>query len=206
MPFKRFTPQQLTANEVNEYLMSQTVMVFAHESERDTSVTAPIEGMFAYLKDSDRLMLYDGSSWVNVWLKTRPAFYAYLTGSVTVAGGGTVLFQNVPLNEGSPYNASTGRFTAPYSGLYWLETRCLSQHDQAAFDIRFRLNNVEQGAYAGFSMTAGANQHRQAHIQAVIRLVAGDYVSVNAITGGPINIYGAPTHGHTSFTGYWLGN
>jgi len=65
MPRKTFvTGTVLTASDVNEYLMNQTVMVFASASARNTAITSPIEGMMAYLSDSNALTIYSGTAWV----------------------------------------------------------------------------------------------------------------------------------------------
>ncbi len=64
--FKTFTTGEvLTAANVNEYLMQQTVMVFASAAARTTALGANVaEGMMSYLKDTNAVEVYDGSSWV----------------------------------------------------------------------------------------------------------------------------------------------
>ena len=54
----------LTAVEVDTYLMQQSIMVFADSTARDAAITSPTEGMHCFLKDSDALQYYTGSSWV----------------------------------------------------------------------------------------------------------------------------------------------
>lgn len=53
----------LLASEVNTYMMEQQIMVFAGTAAREAAITSPSEGMFAFLKDTDTLTFYDGSSW-----------------------------------------------------------------------------------------------------------------------------------------------
>lgn len=54
----------LTAGDVDNYLMRQTVMTFADASARDTALSAVLdEGMVAYLEDTDAVTVYDGSAW-----------------------------------------------------------------------------------------------------------------------------------------------
>ena len=61
--FKSFADGNvLTASEVNEYMMQQQIMVFADSTARDAAITAPTEGMFAFLKDTDKLTVYT-TSW-----------------------------------------------------------------------------------------------------------------------------------------------
>ena len=61
--FKLFQDGQvLLASEVNEYMMQQQIMVFADAAARDAAITAPSEGMFAFLKDVDKLTVFK-TSW-----------------------------------------------------------------------------------------------------------------------------------------------
>jgi len=62
--FKLFqNGQVLLASEVNQYMMEQQIMVFAGTATREAALTAPSEGMFAFLKDTDTLTYYDGTDW-----------------------------------------------------------------------------------------------------------------------------------------------
>jgi len=64
VPFKTFADGQvLTANDVNTYMMNQQVMVFANATARDAALTDPVHGMFAFIRDRDRLTFYNGSFW-----------------------------------------------------------------------------------------------------------------------------------------------
>lgn len=64
MPFKTFVDGQiLTAQEVNEFMMNQQVMVFANATARDTAIVEPVHGMVAFIKDRDRLTFYNGNFW-----------------------------------------------------------------------------------------------------------------------------------------------
>lgn len=57
----------LTASNVMNYLMDQTVMVFASSTARTTTLgTAVSEGMTSYLLDSNVLQTYDGAAWQTV--------------------------------------------------------------------------------------------------------------------------------------------
>lgn len=64
--FKNFsTGDVLSATDVNGYLM-QGILVFASAAARDAAITAPAEGQFAYLKDTNVTTYYTGSAWANV--------------------------------------------------------------------------------------------------------------------------------------------
>ena len=61
--FKVFSVGEvLTAADVNDYLMEQSIGIFANSTARDAQITSPIEGQFCYLADSDVLQLYT-TSW-----------------------------------------------------------------------------------------------------------------------------------------------
>jgi hypothetical protein len=53
----------LLASEVNTYMMEQQIMVFAGTAARGSAITSPSEGMFAFLKDEDKLTFYDSTQW-----------------------------------------------------------------------------------------------------------------------------------------------
>ncbi len=61
--FKVFSVGEvLTAADVNDYLMEQSIGIFANSTARDAQITSPIEGQFCYLADSNVLQLYT-TSW-----------------------------------------------------------------------------------------------------------------------------------------------
>ncbi len=61
--FKTFnTGDVLSAADVNTYLM-QGIWVFANATARDAAVTSPQEGNACYLKDTDVIQVYTGSTW-----------------------------------------------------------------------------------------------------------------------------------------------
>jgi|LakMenE01Jun11ns_1017448.scaffolds.fasta_scaffold9738511_1 hypothetical protein len=62
--FKDFvTGEVLTAADVDGYLM-QGIWVFADATARNAAVTSPQEGNACYLKDTDVIQVYNGSTWV----------------------------------------------------------------------------------------------------------------------------------------------
>ena len=59
------TGDLITATEFNTFLQEQVIMVFADSTARDSAVSSPSEGMFCYLKDTNVLQFYNGSSWAS---------------------------------------------------------------------------------------------------------------------------------------------
>lgn len=91
--YKSFTAGAiLGASDVNTYLMQQTVMVFANATARDAALTAPSQGMVAYLKDEARVYQYTGSAW-------KPTTnFTTESGTATITTSGSI-------------NFTSGRFT-----------------------------------------------------------------------------------------------
>jgi hypothetical protein len=96
--FKTFnTGDVLSAADTNGYLM-QGIWVFASAAARDAAVTSPQEGNSCYLKDTDVIQVYSGSSWVvksggSSPLTTKGDLYTYSTTDARLAVGanGTTL-------------------------------------------------------------------------------------------------------------------
>jgi len=57
------TGEVLTSSDMNTYVGDQVVMCFDSSSARSSSVSSPTEGMVSYLKDTNVIEYYDGSSW-----------------------------------------------------------------------------------------------------------------------------------------------
>ena len=77
----------LTASDVQNYLMDQTVMVFAGTAARSSAIATPTEGMLATRTDLDQIDYYNGSAWVSAlplsaWTTYTPTVSS-TTGSIT---------------------------------------------------------------------------------------------------------------------------
>lgn len=74
--FKNFlTGTVLTEGDIDNYLM-QNIAVYANISARDgasgfSTLGGLEEGRFCFLKDSDTLQVYDGSTWVDIAKKSE---------------------------------------------------------------------------------------------------------------------------------------
>ena len=75
----------LTAANVNDYLMDQSVMVFADSAARTTAIGTPTAGMVSYLVDTSTLQVY-GTAWADV---SNPGDITGVTAGYGLAGGGS---------------------------------------------------------------------------------------------------------------------
>jgi hypothetical protein len=81
--FKTFIAGEvLDENDINDYLM-QGVLVFAGTAARGSAITAPVEGQFSYLSDTNLVQFYDGSAWVD--FESGPEIFDF----IVVGGGGS---------------------------------------------------------------------------------------------------------------------
>lgn len=79
----------LPASDLNNYLMNQSVIVFASAAERSSTLTSPTEGMITYLEDTDTVEVYNGSAWTDINDNTAaiPKSTVTAAGDLIVADG-----------------------------------------------------------------------------------------------------------------------
>jgi hypothetical protein len=64
MPYKVWAVNEiLTAADVNTVIGDQVIATFAGTAARESAIGTPVEGQFAFLKDTDSLTYYTGSNW-----------------------------------------------------------------------------------------------------------------------------------------------
>lgn len=180
--FKTFTAGEVfTATDANTYLMQQSVMVFTNEAARDAAITAPSEGMHAYLTaptvpaatggttivPTGVLTVYNGSVWVcttevgaytsNLGTTTSTSYTATLSGSpgtnpsVTLVTGTTAL-----VSLGAILYANTGN-PVMYIGVAVSGATTAAASDSFAF-IHSSANGIAANRqFILTGLTAGTN-------------------------------------------------
>jgi hypothetical protein len=108
------TGDVLSANDVNGYLM-QGIWVFDDAADRTAQVTAPAEGNFSYLRDTNKLYYYTGSAWAEA--DTSGILPSEFTAKGDLlAGTGNATFDNLAVGaNGTVLTADSSTAT----GLKW---------------------------------------------------------------------------------------
>lgn len=110
--FKDFVDQvELTAAEVDEYLMKQTAMRFGTTALLVAAlpVGVAVKGMLAWADDVEVLYLYDGTNWVP-WYSTEK------TASVIITAGGTnITFGNSTVSQKWRYSGGMVKFVYTFT-------------------------------------------------------------------------------------------
>jgi len=133
----------------------------------------------------------------------QPSFFAKgLSNASTSSGTNSaeiLVFNSVQENNGSHYNASTGRFTAPVAGYYYFAVSLLmdnNYNDTGAAGM-IRVNDSSDRAIC-YSQKS-TSQYLQTSCSAVAYLNVNDYVVVRSY------ITGIHNGGETAFTGFFIG-
>jgi hypothetical protein len=96
----------------------------------------------------------------------------------------TLVFHNAKRDEGSHYNNSNGRFTAPVAGTYFVGHNCLI--DNNASDIARAADLQKNGSNyvtLWYDQSGGDNDYHGVSGTAIIELAANDYISIRATAG-----------------------
>jgi len=85
MGFIDFTNGEVLTADQMDTVMRQSVMKFADATARDTALSAVLaEGMMCYLDDTNEVLKYDGSSWIDI-----SGDITGVTAGTALTGGGT---------------------------------------------------------------------------------------------------------------------
>ena len=129
---------------------------------------------------------------------TKPYHPSFKAGrsSGNVSATTTILFDTIYHNVGSCYNASTGRFTAPIAGNYFL---CCNVFNTSGTSTQVYMklngNNNLYNLYYG-------SGYGNMHLSQIISLSINDYVEVVVTTG---TVYAGGSPFDCTFCGYLLG-
>ena len=145
-----------------------------------------------------------------VTMPYQPAFLACKDDNSGLIGSGAYVFNDVFINTGNSYNPSTGRFTAPTTGVYWFTTTLqmwgmsVGSYCQFTFfkngaGYPYSLSSGPYGFQVITQKTGATDYHNSVSLSGAIQLNVGDYVNVEMLPSG----YARGMQSH--FSGYLIG-
>lgn len=158
--------------------------------------TSPYEGQVIYETDTDRALVWGGSSWIRitstlgmnidsgdrVQMSLAPSVSASRSGDLSYSAGAQtnpVVFNATSHNIGNHYSTSTGLLTAPIAGDYFVSCGLYNAAGVDTSQIWF-VHNGARGVSFVLSPTTNGNMAGSG----VQRLAAGDTLGVVGWYGG----------------------
>ena len=179
------TGKVTTANsELNVKTTSHTFTVKGIDSAigDSQSGTAPDttdsdSGQFAVYNGSTKLLGITEHGYV-----LKPNQPSFLIQEFDSVSSGNFLYANADVkhNNGNHYSTSTGRFTAPVSGFYFLAGAVLTNGANTRVETAIYVNT---NIYLHGNESTGSSPYGAAHCSGIAELSAGDYVSFKLVSG-----------------------
>jgi len=180
---KTFGTEVLTSGEVNGYLMQQSVMTFDSDAARTSALTAaslsPAEGMVSYLKDTSEMQVYNGSAWIQI----ANVFSDQLMLGATRTGTGSAdstspIRWNTLKFPCSHYNASTGNYTCPVPGKYFVSCHVITNSPGS-----FYLRILKNGAIDQYSHVNLSGTWAHCTVSGMVSCSTGDTIAIQPSAG-----------------------
>ena len=155
----------LTASDVQNYLMDQTVMNFAGTAARSSAIATPTEGMVTYLADTNAVEVYDGAAYVSVG-GSSGAIVPVIPTSVAV-GSGTGSFNSTTGNvtfTGATSISVNGVFSSTYSRYIIVCSAAATTAE--VVNLRFRTSGTDN-SNSSYSTTIGRSTSNGTFAQVV---------------------------------------
>ena len=104
---------------------------------------------------------------------SRPAFSVFNTSSVTISGMTALVFDTATFNIGNHFELSTGKFTAPITGIYLFcfKTMLYNMGTGEYFDFYPYINGSQKQR---FELTGNGGGHTQFDYSELVQLNAND--------------------------------
>jgi hypothetical protein len=156
----------LLAQDVNGYLMDQSVMVFGGTAARSSAIPTPTEGMMSYRTDDNVVEVFDGSAYVGVG----------------GASGALTLVTAQSFTTATSFSLPTNTFSADYTN-YKLQVFITGTSAQSTVTMRYRTAGTDNSAATYNQASAGRDSDGNA-INITQSSATSFTVGQNFATGG----------------------
>ena len=178
----------------------------------DAAITDSQTGSDPNVADSDsgQLAIYNGST--KLWRISEhgyvvnpnvPHFHVEKSDVTSYTSTGEIVFNVSVLDNTSSYSTSTGRFTAPISGAYFLAFYGLKRNS-SSINGGFAKNGSQYRMNTFYQQHEDGSDQNMVHISIIMELSAGDYASVRLDSIGGGDFYFG-SNKHNGFLGYLIG-
>jgi hypothetical protein len=207
--FRDWTSERLLSTDLEGYTNWQTVMVFASAASRDSNIGANVrEGMHAYLEDTDRVTVYNGSAWYPAYFSVPRFGIAGGPGGQSLADGADTALTYAGSSEDydSDSVVSSGLFTATATTAgYWLFTYGVSFNGDAdGYRVAWLQTSAPRRYASSADFTPNLLLATQLTGSAIINVAASSTVQVWGLqnSGGAMTVNASNA---SSFQGRYLG-
>jgi hypothetical protein len=150
----------------------------------------------------------DKQKWIGyVDVKSTPVHF-YVTRNSSFSRTNTPIpFDLARVNEGNAMNLTTGKFTAPRSGIYFFSFAGVARlKSYAWFYSYLQLNGNRIGSSNVYEGSASVNQYNPLTLQSTLKLKTGDqlWVEIWYTDGSASFLYDENLYHYTHFTGFML--
>jgi hypothetical protein len=190
-----------TNNSATNYLNSDATVLVTNNGTGDSVLKLEGDGSIIYGSGSSTLRFGDRQnermridSAGRVTMPYQPMVHAAKNNGAFTASGGIWICNRNDVNVGGHYNNSTGVFTAPVTGLYYVSFFVLAQANHN-FDIGFRKNGSQYSEMDIRCNNGAVNHNFTLSASALMNLATNDTadIYINANPGG--TIYGNGLNG-----------
>jgi hypothetical protein len=171
----------ITSSWANTNVRDQVVTPFTNAAARTSAISAPVEGMVAYLADVNRYEFYNGAAWqpvAGVAAKVvRSGDQSITTGTITPVEWQTVVYDA----HGFWNGANPERLTAPWPGFYLPSATISWASSNLGVFRRLTMyvnGTAEDAVSVQLANTADTNPLRQNIAAAGVKLATSGFVEV----------------------------
>lgn len=134
--------------------------------------------------------------------KYTPSFLAYKNNGNYTSGGVDIVWNTVVHNEGSHYDSSNGRFTAPVAGKYFFSV--MGSITGGAHNGSMHRLHINGTAQAAIWPIFNSNENHTSHANSfILSLNASDYVTIKSASASATWYGGVNSHNY--FSGFLVG-